>query len=71
MNAITCTTCRMIRRFLVAFVVGLFLTWQLTGALPFEGDDANAWRAMMLIVIVVVGLNIFMRVRQMRARWHR
>lgn len=71
MTALSCATCRMIRRFLIAFGLGLFLTWQLTGALPFEGEDASAWRAMLLIVILVVGLNIFMRVRQLRARWYR
>lgn len=71
MNALTCTTCRMIRRFLIAFLVGIFVSWQLTGSLPFDGEDADAWRAMLLIIIMVVGMNIVIRVRQMRARWRR
>lgn len=71
MGAFACTTCRMIRRFVLAFGLGGFLAWQVTGTLPFDGNDGNAWKGLMLVAVLFSGLSIFMRMRQMRARWRR
>ena len=40
---LSCLTCRMIRRFLMAFAIGGMLTWQLTGTLP-SGVSTTGWR---------------------------
>jgi len=61
----------MIRRFILAFGLGAFLTWQVSGTLPFDGEGENAWRAMLLVVMLVTALNVFMRMKQMRARFRR
>lgn len=66
-----CATCRMIRRFLLAFGIGAFLTWQITGSLPFDGENATIWRAFLLVVTGFYLVSIFFRMRQMRQRWRR
>jgi len=70
-GATACATCRTIRRFLLAFGAGGFLIWQLTGSLPFEGEDAAIWRAFLIVVTIFYSVSIFQRTRQMRQKWRR
>jgi len=70
MGVMACTTCRMIRRFLIAFGVGGYAAWQITaGALPNDAASQEVWRGALWVAIVIAGLNVFMRMRQMRSRW--
>ncbi len=71
MGALGCLTCRMIRRFVLAFGLGAFVAWQVTGTLPFEGEGADTWKGLMMVVVVFSILSVLMRMRQMRARWRR
>lgn len=70
-GAVSCLACRAIRRFLFAFAVGGFLAWQFTGSLPFQGDDAAVWQGLMAVAIMFTFLSVFMRMREMRARFRR
>lgn len=71
MGPLACTTCRVIRRFLIAFGLGVFVMWQMTGSLPFDPDDTTILRAMMAVVIIFAGINLFVRMKQIRARFNR
>ncbi len=71
MGPIACTTCRMIRRFLIAFGLGVIVMWQLTGSLPFDVEDTTILRCMVLVVIVFAGINLYIRMKQIRARFNR
>lgn len=66
-----CTTCRSIRRFLLAFGAGVFLFWHYTGSLPFEGRNADLMRVLLIVVILFYGFSIVIRLRQMRQKWRR
>ena len=71
MGFTACQTCRLIRRFLLAFGLGVFLMWQFTGKLPFDPDSTAVMRAMMAVVIIVAGVNLYARMKQIRARLRR
>ena len=71
MGPIACTTCRMIRRFLIDFGLGVIVMWQLTGSLPFDVEDTTILRSMVLVVIVFAGINLYIRMKQIRARFNR
>lgn len=71
MTPLACTTCRLIRRFLMAFALGGFVAWQVTGELPFHADQAILLKGMLLVVIAFSMVNLMIRLRQMRARWRR
>lgn len=70
MGAFACTTCKIIRRFLLAFGLGGFLAWQVTGTLPGQAGG-EAWQGVMWVAVLFSGLSIFLRMRQMRGRWRR
>lgn len=70
-GAIGCTTCRSIRRFLLAFALGGYLCWEWTGSLPFEGQNAEVFRILLIIVAAFYAVGIGLRVRQMRQTWRR
>lgn len=71
LGAASCLVCRAIRRFFLAFAIGGFLAWQFTGSLPFEGDDAGVWQGLMAVAVMFTFLSVFMRMREMRARFRR
>lgn len=71
MGALGCTTCRIIRRFLLAFAVGGGLAWQMTGSHPFQAAAGEAWQGIMWVAVLFSGLSIFIRMRHMRGRWRR
>lgn len=71
MTGLSCTTCRMIRRFTFAFVLGCFVAWQMTGTLPFAIQDPAPLQGLMMVVIIFVAISIFMRMNSMRRRWKR
>lgn len=71
MGAFACTTCRMIRRFVLAFGLGGFLAWQVTGTLPFDGAGADTWKGLMMVAVLFSFFSVFLRMKQMRQRWRR
>ena len=71
MGPLACTTGRMIRRFLIAFGLGVIVMWQLTGSLPFDVEDTTILRSMVVVVIVFAGINLYIRMKQIRARFNR
>lgn len=67
MGAFACTTCKIIRRFLLAFGLGGFLASQLTVTLPGQaGDEGVMW-----VAVLFTALSIFLRMRQIGGRWRR
>ncbi|GGW23879.1 hypothetical protein GCM10011452_09020 [Gemmobacter lanyuensis] len=72
MGPLACTTCRMIRRFVLAFGGGAFLAYQLTGTMPFQATASDeVWNGLMWVAVFFAFMSVFMRMRQMRARWKR
>lgn len=71
MDALSCMTCRMIRRFVLAFGLGGFVAWQAGVTLPFDGGDVLVGQGLLLLVILFSILNLVIRMRQLRARWRR
>lgn len=70
-HPLSCTTCRVLRRTLVAFVLGGLLAWQLSGTLPGDPAGTPIWQGLMVVVIAFGFLNVFLRMRQLRARFRR
>ncbi len=70
-DALSCMTCRMIRRFILAFVVGGVIAWQVTGTLPFAVSDPKPLQGMVGVVILFSFLSVFMRMKNMRRRWQK
>ena len=66
-----CPTCRALRRVLLAFVLGGVVAWQATGNLQFQGVNDNVMSGLMFVVVIFAFLNVFMRMRQMRARFRK
>jgi disulfide bond formation protein DsbB len=71
MGFTACETCRLIRRFLLAFGLGVLVMWQFTGKLPFDPDSTAVLRAMLGVVIIIAGINLYIRMKQIRARFRR
>ncbi|OYU17555.1 MAG: hypothetical protein CFE34_15150 [Rhodobacteraceae bacterium PARR1] len=69
--AATCLTCRMIRRFLLAFLLGGVLAWQITGANPFHPGSGVPMDGLLIVAVIFAFLSVFMRMREMRARFRR
>lgn len=68
MFATSCTTCRAIRRFFLAFGIGAILAWQVTGSQPFQGEDGDLWAGLMMVAIIFSMISVMTRMRQMRAQ---
>lgn len=71
MGAFACTTCRIIRRFVLAFGLGGFLAWQVTGVMPFDAEGSDVWKGFMWVAVIFTFFSVFMRMKQMRSRWRR
>lgn len=71
MSRATCLTCRMIRRFVLAFGAGVLLMWQATGQLPAETADNAIWRGFMFVAMFFLIAGVFFRMREMRNRMRR
>lgn len=71
LKAASCLTCRMIRRFLLAFAAGVVLAWCMTGTLPFQTADGETMQGLMLVAVIFAALSVVMRMRDMRARFRR
>ncbi|MEY4872232.1 MAG: hypothetical protein RLZZ563_1562 [Pseudomonadota bacterium] len=68
---LSCLTCRMIRRFLMAFAIGGMLTWQLTGTLPSDPGAMGVWQPVAMVAAIFAIAVVLMRMRQIRQTWHR
>lgn len=66
-----CATCRMIRRFVLAFGAGVFVMWQATGTLPAETPENGPWRGFMIVAMVFLIAGVLFRMREMRDRMRR
>lgn len=71
MGAATCLTCRMARRFILAFGGGAFLAWMATGTIPFSTADGTVMQGLMAVAVMFTFLSVFMRMREMRSRFRR
>lgn len=71
LNAASCLTCRVLRRFVFAFGTGALLAWMLTGRLPFDVESAPMMQGLVLVAVMFAALTIFLRMREMRARFRR
>lgn len=67
----SCPTCRALRRVLLAFVLGGVVAWQATGNIPLQGVNDNVMSGLMFVVVIFAFLNVFIRTRQMRARFRK
>lgn len=70
-QSFNCLACRMIRRFMVAFAIGGFATWQLTGSLPTDPGAAGVWQPVGMIAAVFAIAFVLMRMRQIRQSMRR
>lgn len=66
-----CATCRAVRRSLLAFALGGVVAWQAAGNLQFQGVNDHVLSGLMLVVVIFAFLNVFLRMREMRARFRR
>lgn len=71
MDKLSCATCRMIRRFVLAFGAGVIVMWQATGTLPAETPDNGPWRGFMFVAMFFLIAGVFFRMREMRSRMRR
>ncbi len=71
LSAASCLSCRMIRRFLLAFCVGGLLAWQITGDNPFAPNSSLPLEGLLIVPLIFVFLSVFLRMREMRARFRR
>lgn len=69
MEKVACLTCRMIRRFVLAFGAGVLVMWQVTGTLPAETGDNDMWRGFMFVAMFFLVAGVFFRMREMRNRF--
>jgi hypothetical protein len=65
-----CIRCRTIRRFLLAFALGVAVAWQINGAPPL-GLQENTWRGIIMVIMVFAGMTVFARMRQIRRHFQR
>lgn len=71
MSRATCLTCRMIRRFVLAFGAGVLVMWQVTGQLPAQSADNGMWRGFMFVAMFFLVAGVFFRMREMKNRMRR
>lgn len=71
MDRAACLTCRMIRRFVLAFGAGVLVMWQVTGTLPAETADNGMWRGFMFVMMFFLVAGVFFRMREMKQRMRR
>lgn len=75
LSAASCLTCRVVRRFLLSFGIGGLLAWQVTGANPFQqagqAGGGMVMDGLMAVAVMFAFLSVFMRMREMRARFRR
>lgn len=71
MDKVACVTCRMIRRFVLAFGAGVLVMWQATGTLPAETADNAMWRGFMFVAMFFLVAGVFFRMREMKNRMRR
>ena len=71
LKAANCLTCRMIRRFLLAFSTGAVLAWFMTGTVPFQTQDAGMMQGLMLVAVFFSLMSVLLRMRDMRARFRK
>lgn len=70
MTMLPCATCRAIRRFLMAFVVGGMTAWQMGINIPYA-NTVESWRLIVLVVLMFSVASVLMRLRQLRRNWRR
>ena len=71
MFSMSCASCRSIRRFVLAFGMGVFMVWQMTGTLPFQTGEGGPLQGLLMVAVLFFVLSVMMRMRQMRRRWRR
>lgn len=71
MDRLSCATCRMIRRFVLAFGAGVLVMWQVTGTLPAETADNGPWRGFMIVAMFFLAAGVLFRMREMKHRMRR
>lgn len=67
----SCMTCRAVRRSLLAFALGGVVAWQASGYMPLQAANEHVMSGLMAVVMIFAFLNVFMRMREMRARFRR
>lgn len=65
-----CTTCSIVRRTFVGLGVAGLAYWKLSGHLPSDQSE-NAWRGFLWVIVGVLIVSVFIRMRQMSKRWKR
>ncbi len=68
MDKLACVTCRIIRRFVLAFGAGVLVMWQITGSLPAEGANKGPWQGFTWVACFFLVAAVFFRMREMRSR---
>lgn len=67
---LSCATCRAIRRFLFAFVVGGLVAWKLGINIPYE-NTVGASRFIVMVALFFAVASVVFRMRQLRRNWRR
>lgn len=65
----SCMTCRAVRRSLFAFALGGLVAWQASGYMPVQASNEHVMSGLMAVVVMFAFLNVFLRMREMRARF--
>jgi hypothetical protein len=68
--ATTCARCRTIRRFLLAFALGVAVAWQINGAPPLGLED-DTWRGVTFVILIFAVMTVFARMHQIRKQFQR
>jgi hypothetical protein len=67
----SCATCRALRRSLLAFALGGLVAWQASGHMPVQAGNGPVMSGLMAVVVIFAFLNVFLRMREMRARFRK
>lgn len=62
-----CSTCRLLRRLIVALLVAGFSLWQSLAPLPRAGGDPGLWRGVFCAALAVAVLNLVLSRRHLWA----
>jgi hypothetical protein len=65
-----CTRCRTIRRFLMAFALGVAVAWQINGAPPL-GLEGETWRGITMVIVIFAVVTVVARMHQIRRQFQR
>lgn len=71
MAARACTTCKITRRFLLAFTLGGALAWLVSVTLPFPDQTAEVRQGVLWGAVLFSSLSILIRIGQVRIRRRR